>query len=239
MGCAKLSAKSLFFRGVFVSTPRVRVLGSAALRAQANKVSQKERCSSANMGNAADAVEPPAVPARPASPGSPGWRSVKPSLPHAARPSSAAAFLEGTIINGNSPLALTVPWPVNDSGAARVRLPLFCAGMTPISQPTFLPLPKPRDRPKSVGFAREHQTTPSRVGGRTQRLLKAGMITREQLHAEWEQRAKRTLSSSTQATIEIDSLFDGIDYNCNISRARFEELCTHFRWMSLKFRSST
>merc|ERR1711920_773345 len=35
---------------------------------------------------------------------------------------------------------------------------------------------------------------------------------------------KRTLSSSTQATIEIDSLFDGIDYSCSLSRARFEEL---------------
>merc|ERR1719271_458633 len=39
------------------------------------------------------------------------------------------------------------------------------------------------------------------------------------------ERAKRTLSSSTQATIEIDSLFDGMDYSCSISRARFEELC--------------
>merc|ERR1719472_548098 len=38
------------------------------------------------------------------------------------------------------------------------------------------------------------------------------------------ERAKRTLSSSTQATIEIDSLFDGIDFTCTISRARFEEL---------------
>merc|ERR1719343_402175 len=38
------------------------------------------------------------------------------------------------------------------------------------------------------------------------------------------ERAKRTLSSSTQAAIEIDSLFEGIDYSCNISRARFEEL---------------
>merc|ERR1712031_94058 len=37
-------------------------------------------------------------------------------------------------------------------------------------------------------------------------------------------RAKRTLSSSTQATIEIDSLFEGIDYSCSLSRARFEEL---------------
>ncbi len=39
------------------------------------------------------------------------------------------------------------------------------------------------------------------------------------------ERAKRTLSSSTQAHIEIDSLFDGIDYNATITRARFEDLC--------------
>merc|ERR1712195_127648 len=39
------------------------------------------------------------------------------------------------------------------------------------------------------------------------------------------ERAKRTLSSSTQATIEIDSLFEGVDYSCSLSRARFEELC--------------
>merc|ERR1712167_384197 len=38
------------------------------------------------------------------------------------------------------------------------------------------------------------------------------------------ERAKRRLSSSTQATIEIDSLFDGIDFSCSLSRARFEEL---------------
>eukprot|EP00928_Gymnodinium_smaydae_P023364 TRINITY_DN19312_c1_g2_i1.p1 TRINITY_DN19312_c1_g2~~TRINITY_DN19312_c1_g2_i1.p1 ORF type:complete len:643 (-),score=167.23 TRINITY_DN19312_c1_g2_i1:199-2127(-) len=38
------------------------------------------------------------------------------------------------------------------------------------------------------------------------------------------ERAKRTLSSSTQAVIEIDSLYDGIDYQCTLSRARFEEL---------------
>merc|ERR1711868_244268 len=38
------------------------------------------------------------------------------------------------------------------------------------------------------------------------------------------ERAKRTLSSSTQATIEIDSLFDGIDFSCSMGRARFEEL---------------
>ncbi|KAJ6643558.1 Heat shock protein 70 A2 [Pseudolycoriella hygida] len=40
------------------------------------------------------------------------------------------------------------------------------------------------------------------------------------------ERAKRTLSSSTEATIEIDALLDGIDYYTKISRARFEELCS-------------
>ncbi|XP_078272384.1 heat shock cognate 71 kDa protein-like [Rhinoraja longicauda] len=38
------------------------------------------------------------------------------------------------------------------------------------------------------------------------------------------ERAKRTLSSSTQANIEIDSLFEGIDFYTSITRARFEEL---------------
>ena len=39
------------------------------------------------------------------------------------------------------------------------------------------------------------------------------------------ERAKRTLSSSTQAAIEIDSFFEGEDLFTNITRARFEELC--------------
>ena len=39
------------------------------------------------------------------------------------------------------------------------------------------------------------------------------------------ERAKRTLSSSTQASLEIDSLFEGIDFYTSITRARFEELC--------------
>jgi len=42
------------------------------------------------------------------------------------------------------------------------------------------------------------------------------------------ERAKRTLSSSTQAHIEIDSLFDGIDFNSTITRARFEDLCMDY-----------
>ena len=39
------------------------------------------------------------------------------------------------------------------------------------------------------------------------------------------ERAKRTLSSVAQATIEIDSLFDNVDFQSNITRARFEEMC--------------
>uniref|UniRef100_A0A1B6KBZ6 Heat shock protein 70 n=1 Tax=Graphocephala atropunctata TaxID=36148 RepID=A0A1B6KBZ6_9HEMI len=39
------------------------------------------------------------------------------------------------------------------------------------------------------------------------------------------ERAKRTLSSSTEASIEIDALFEGIDFYTKVSRARFEELC--------------
>ncbi|VAH89375.1 unnamed protein product [Triticum turgidum subsp. durum] len=38
------------------------------------------------------------------------------------------------------------------------------------------------------------------------------------------ERAKRTLSSTAQTTIEIDSLFEGIDFYTTITRARFEEL---------------
>jgi len=37
--------------------------------------------------------------------------------------------------------------------------------------------------------------------------------------------AKRTLSSSTVANIEIDSLYEGIDFATTITRAKFESLC--------------
>ena len=40
------------------------------------------------------------------------------------------------------------------------------------------------------------------------------------------ERAKRTLSSSTDASVEIDSLYRGIDFYSKITRARFEELCS-------------
>lgn len=39
------------------------------------------------------------------------------------------------------------------------------------------------------------------------------------------ERAKRTLSSTNIAQIELDSLYEGIDFNTTLSRARFESLC--------------
>lgn len=42
------------------------------------------------------------------------------------------------------------------------------------------------------------------------------------------ERAKRTLSSSAQAIVEVDSLYDGIDFNSTLTRARFEDLCGPF-----------
>jgi len=39
------------------------------------------------------------------------------------------------------------------------------------------------------------------------------------------EKAKRSLSSSHQASIEIDSLFEGVDFYTNVTRAKFEDLC--------------
>jgi len=39
------------------------------------------------------------------------------------------------------------------------------------------------------------------------------------------EKAKRTLSAAANANIEIDALFEGIDFYSSITRARFEELC--------------
>jgi L1 cell adhesion molecule like protein len=39
------------------------------------------------------------------------------------------------------------------------------------------------------------------------------------------EKAKRALSASTQATIDIDAIMDGRDLNITITRAKFEELC--------------
>ena len=48
------------------------------------------------------------------------------------------------------------------------------------------------------------------------------------------ERAKRTLSSSTNASIELDSLFNGVDFYTSITRAKFEMLCDHYFKKSLE-----
>jgi len=40
------------------------------------------------------------------------------------------------------------------------------------------------------------------------------------------ERAKRQLSSATMAYIEIEAFYEGIDFNTQISRARFEDICS-------------
>ncbi|CAL5225998.1 g8801 [Coccomyxa viridis] len=61
-------------------------------------------------------------------------------------------------------------------------------------------------------FKRKHKRDPSSSARAVRRLQTAA------------ERAKRTLSSSTQTSIEIDSLYKGIDFYMTITRARFEEL---------------
>jgi L1 cell adhesion molecule like protein len=39
------------------------------------------------------------------------------------------------------------------------------------------------------------------------------------------EQAKRSLSSSTEAAVELDALYEGVDFYTKITRARFEELC--------------
>ncbi len=45
------------------------------------------------------------------------------------------------------------------------------------------------------------------------------------LHASCE-RAKRHLSSATVTMIEVDALYDGIDFSLSLTRARFEDICS-------------
>ncbi|XP_064545221.1 heat shock 70 kDa protein cognate 1 [Drosophila montana] len=65
-------------------------------------------------------------------------------------------------------------------------------------------------------FVQEFQRKHKRDLGQSKRALR-------RLRTACE-RAKRTLSSSSQANIEIDSLFEGIDFYTSMTRARFEEL---------------
>jgi L1 cell adhesion molecule like protein len=42
------------------------------------------------------------------------------------------------------------------------------------------------------------------------------------------ERAKRTLSAAARANVEVDSLYEGVDFASSITRARFEDLCMHY-----------
>mmetsp|Transcript_5333 Transcript_5333/g.12622 ORF Transcript_5333/g.12622 Transcript_5333/m.12622 type:complete len:660 (+) Transcript_5333:2-1981(+) len=59
---------------------------------------------------------------------------------------------------------------------------------------------------------------------RTGKKVKGNTAAVERLRREVEN-AKRTLSTATQVTVEIDSLVDGIDMSEKLTRAKFEELC--------------
>jgi L1 cell adhesion molecule like protein len=48
------------------------------------------------------------------------------------------------------------------------------------------------------------------------------------------ERAKRTLSTSSTATIEIDSLYEGLDFNLGLTRAKFEDLCNNIFSRTIK-----
>jgi len=54
--------------------------------------------------------------------------------------------------------------------------------------------------------------------------LKANPRSMRRLRTQCES-VKRTLSSAMRATIEVDSLFEGMDYHATITRAKFENLC--------------
>ena len=44
----------------------------------------------------------------------------------------------------------------------------------------------------------------------------------------WSKYGRKNLSTTTSVPIEIDSLFDGVDYSTTISRAKFEQLAENF-----------
>ncbi|XP_072166232.1 heat shock 70 kDa protein 1-like [Diadema setosum] len=64
------------------------------------------------------------------------------------------------------------------------------------------------------GFKREHSKDLSSSPQSLSRLRTAA------------EQAKKDLSSITETNIEVESLFEGIDFNATITRARFEELCS-------------
>ena len=78
---------------------------------------------------------------------------------------------------------------------------LFCLTHTSLSASPTYPFP-PHPHPQNI-----------RHNQRALRRLRSSC-----------ERAKRTLSSATQTTLEIEGLFDGVDFSETITRARFEDM---------------
>jgi len=66
-------------------------------------------------------------------------------------------------------------------------------------------------------FKRKHKGADMSTNERAKRRLRTAC-----------ERAKRTLSQATQAPIEIDALYEGLDFQVMVTRARFEELCMDY-----------
>ncbi|XP_072494306.1 heat shock cognate 71 kDa protein-like [Notamacropus eugenii] len=119
----------------------------------------------------------------------------------------AEAYLGKTVTNA----VVTVPAYFNDSQRQATKDAGTIAGLNVlriINEPTAAAIAYGLDKK----FKRKHKKDISENKRAVRRLRTAC------------ERAKRTLSSSTQASIEIDSLYEGIDFYTSITRARFEEL---------------
>ena len=163
--------------------------------------------------------EQPATIARPPEPGNAQWwprDAVKPALPTAARPLSARSV--------SNAASTPSPTPVATPGKV-VRLPMYCSGMTPITQPTMRPM-RPVSAAPTAGPSKpstdaaverawadnnawvmggsliHHKldAAPKDAGGRTQGLLKSGKVTPQQLQAQSEKRAKLLSSGHRSQT---------------------------------------
>ncbi|RMY91775.1 hypothetical protein D0862_09650 [Hortaea werneckii] len=116
---------------------------------------------------------------------------------------TSEAYLGGTVNNA----VVTVPAYFNDSQRQATKDAGLIAGLNVlriINEPTAAAI--------AYGLDKKHEDLTSNT--RALRRLRTAC-----------ERAKRTLSSSAQTSIEIDSLFEGIDFYTSITRARFEELC--------------
>nr|XP_001392074.2 heat shock protein [Aspergillus niger CBS 513.88] len=136
---------------------------------------------------------------------------------------TAEAYLGGTVNNA----VITVPAYFNDSQRQATKDAGLIAGLNVlriINEPTAAAIAygldkKPRDFDNRLvnhfvnEFKRKHKKDLTSNARALRRLRTAC------------ERAKRTLSSAAQTSIEIDSLFEGIDFYTSITRARFEELC--------------